>query len=170
MNFEGLQRRAAARSRGAAALEAALPAYFVVFDMLQQDGEELLRLPYRKRRRRLEVLFSARAPSAPWTLCPMATDMAEAGEWLESWTDVSGVEGLVVKNMTQPHRPAARGWTKIRRRDTTEAIPSCGRARPRRPDHRLQHRHRARATRRQDHARTGRPRHRQWWRALRGAP
>ncbi|MCY0932431.1 hypothetical protein OTB20_41080 [Streptomyces sp. H27-H1] len=35
---------------------------------------------------------------------------------------MAGLEGLVVKNMTQPYRPAARSWTKIRRRDTTEAI------------------------------------------------
>ncbi|WP_251064895.1 ATP-dependent DNA ligase [Streptomyces sp. ISL-44] len=52
----------------------------------------------------------------------MTTDAAVAREWLESWTDVPGLEGLVVKNMNQPYRPAARAWTKIRRRDTTEAI------------------------------------------------
>ncbi|MBT2453159.1 ATP-dependent DNA ligase [Streptomyces sp. ISL-43] len=122
LSFEGLQRRAAARSRGAAALAAALPAHFVAFDVLQQDGAELLTLPYRERRRRLEVLFTARALTAPWTLCPMTTDVTTAREWLESWTDVPGLEGLVVKNMNQPYRPAARAWTKIRRRDTTEAI------------------------------------------------
>lgn len=122
LSFEGLQRRAAARSRGAAALAPGLPAHFVAFDVLQQDGTELLTLPYRERRRRLEVLFAARALAAPWTLCPMTTDVTTAREWLESWTDVPGLEGLVVKNMNQPYRPAARAWTKIRRRDTTEAI------------------------------------------------
>ncbi|MCY0927910.1 hypothetical protein OTB20_17160 [Streptomyces sp. H27-H1] len=95
LSFEGLQRRAAARSRGAAALAASLPAHFVVFDVLQQDGEQLLTLPYRERRRRLEVLFSARALTAPWMLCPMTTDVAVAREWLESWTDVAGLEGLL---------------------------------------------------------------------------
>ncbi|MFD9538016.1 ATP-dependent DNA ligase [Streptomyces sp. NPDC060010] len=122
LSFEALQRRAAARARGAPALAARTPAYFVVFDILQADGAELLSLPYRERRRRLEVLFAARGLSAPWTLCPMTTDLAKAREWLESWTDVSGVEGILIKNMSQRYLPNHRGWTKIRRRDTTEAI------------------------------------------------
>lgn len=54
----------------------------------------------------------------------MTTDPHKAREWLEDWTDVTGVEGLVVKAMNQRDRPRARdrAWTKIRRRDTTEAI------------------------------------------------
>ncbi|MCX5078768.1 ATP-dependent DNA ligase (plasmid) [Streptomyces sp. NBC_00513] len=122
LSFEGLQRRAAAGSRTAPGLAASLPAYFVAFDVLMADGVTLLTLPYRERRRRLEVLFAARALTAPWTLCPMTTDVAKAREWLESWTDVSGVEGLVVKGMNQRYLPGFRGWSKIRRRDTTEAI------------------------------------------------
>ncbi|MEU6865497.1 hypothetical protein ABZ924_19895 [Streptomyces sp. NPDC046876] len=47
MSFEALQRRAAARARGArAALGARWPAYFPAFDVLQQEGEELLQRPY----------------------------------------------------------------------------------------------------------------------------
>ncbi|MFD6917278.1 ATP-dependent DNA ligase [Streptomyces virginiae] len=100
------------------------PAFFIAFDALQIDGIELLALPYAERRRRLEVLFAARALTAPWTLCPMTTDPDKAREWLEDWTDVSGVEGLVVKALNQRYRPGARdrAWTKIRRRNTTKAI------------------------------------------------
>ncbi|MDX2394113.1 hypothetical protein NJL88_29445 [Streptomyces sp. DK15] len=79
-------------------MAARLPAYYVAFDLLQQDGTELLTLPQVERRRRLEVLFAARALTAPWTLCPMTTDIAKAREWLETWTDVSGVEGLVIRS------------------------------------------------------------------------
>ncbi|MFF8271393.1 ATP-dependent DNA ligase [Streptomyces sp. NPDC016562] len=122
LSFEAVQRRAAARSRGAAALAAKLPAYFVAFDVLQQDGQELLRLPYADRRARLEDLFTRNALGAPWTLCPMTTDLAKAREWLESWTDVSGVEGILIKPLTSRYHPSYRGWTKIRRRDTTEAV------------------------------------------------
>lgn len=52
------------------------------FDALQVDGTELLALPYSERRRRLEVLFAARALTTPWTLYPMTTDPATAKEWL----------------------------------------------------------------------------------------
>ncbi|MFI8281090.1 RNA ligase family protein [Streptomyces sp. NPDC085929] len=123
LSFEGLQRRAAARARSASALAAKLPAHFVAFDVLQLDGRELLHLPYVERRARLEALFTDHALTAPWTLCPMTTDPAKAREWLDSWTDVSGVEGIVVKPQTSPYMPGHRGaWTKVRRRDTTEAI------------------------------------------------
>ncbi|TDU73518.1 ATP-dependent DNA ligase [Streptomyces sp. KS 21] len=123
LSFEGLQRRAAARARSAPALAAKLPAFFVAFDILQQDGRELLHLPYVERRARLQALFTDHALTAPWTLCPMTTDPAKAREWLESWTDVSGVEGILCKPQTSHYMPGHRGaWTKVRRRDTTEAI------------------------------------------------
>ncbi|MFJ2825651.1 ATP-dependent DNA ligase [Streptomyces toxytricini] len=122
LSFEALQRRAAARGRSAAGLAARWPAYFVAFDVLQQDGVQLLTHPYAQRRALLEELFTTRALTAPWTLCPMTTDLATAREWLESWTDVSGVEGIVIKPLTSSYHPSYRGWTKIRRRDTTEAI------------------------------------------------
>ncbi|MFD0723206.1 ATP-dependent DNA ligase [Streptomyces globosus] len=122
LSFDGLQRRAGARGRTAAALMTSLPAFFIAFDILQQDGTELLRQPYRQRRLRLENLFATHRLAAPWTLCPMTTDLVKAQQWLESWTEVSGLEGIVVKPMHQPYRPGYRGWYKLRRRDTTEAI------------------------------------------------
>ncbi|MGW9368857.1 hypothetical protein ACWGVR_02365 [Streptomyces xanthophaeus] len=43
----------------------------------------------------------------------MTTDPDKAREWLEDWTDVSGVEGILIKNMNQCCRPGARdrAWT-----------------------------------------------------------
>ncbi|MFJ4776387.1 hypothetical protein [Streptomyces sp. NPDC088762] len=53
----------------------------------------------------------------------MTTDPAKAREWLELWTDVSGVEGILCKPLTSRYMPGSRGgWTKVRRRDTIEAI------------------------------------------------
>ncbi|MEU9146720.1 ATP-dependent DNA ligase [Streptomyces sp. NPDC048349] len=122
LSFEGLQRRTAARGRTARGLAASLPVFFIAFDVLQQDGIELLRHPYRQRRLRLEALFTAHRLSKPWTLCPMTTDLIKAQHWLESWTEISGIEGIVVKAMNQPYRPGYRGWHKLKHRDTTEAI------------------------------------------------
>ncbi|MFD6917367.1 ATP-dependent DNA ligase [Streptomyces virginiae] len=122
LSFEALQRRAATRARGAAVLAARWPAYFVAFDLLQHDGQELLTRPYAERRALLENLFSEHTLTTPWTLVPQTTDLATAREWLESWTDVSGVEGILIKPLNGRYLPGYRGWTKIRRRDTTEAI------------------------------------------------
>lgn len=52
----------------------------------------------------------------------MTTDLAKAREWLQSRTEVSGVEGILIKPLTSRYLPGYRGWTKIRRRDTAEAI------------------------------------------------
>ncbi|MFI5867314.1 ATP-dependent DNA ligase [Streptomyces sp. NPDC051546] len=122
LSFEALQRRAAARGRTAAALATKTPAFFIAFDALQISGTSLLTLSYAERRRRLEVLFAAHQLASPWTLCPQTTDPATAREWMEEWTDVPGVEGLVLKNLNQRYLPGVRGWTKIRRRDTSEAV------------------------------------------------
>ncbi|MFD5066164.1 ATP-dependent DNA ligase [Streptomyces sp. NPDC058394] len=122
LSFEALQRRAAARARGARALAARWPAYFIAFDLLQRDGQELLARPDAERRAQLENLFAEHALTAPWTLVPQTTDQAKAREWLESWTDVSGVEGILVKPLNGRYQPGYRGWTKIRRRDSAEAI------------------------------------------------
>ncbi|MGW3327581.1 hypothetical protein [Streptomyces virginiae] len=37
----------------------------------------------------------------------MTTDPDKAREWLEDWTDVSGIDGILVKNMSQGFLPLA---------------------------------------------------------------
>ncbi|MFG2622546.1 hypothetical protein ACGFXC_33525 [Streptomyces sp. NPDC048507] len=126
MSFDGLQRRAAAGARTAAGLASALPAYFVAFDVLKLDGRELLRVPYRDRRTVLEKLFTDHALTAPWTLCPATRDLATAREWLTTWTEVSGVEGLLWRDFGVGHLTAVgrRECSPVVsvRRDTTRVI------------------------------------------------
>ncbi|MCX4632659.1 hypothetical protein [Streptomyces sp. NBC_01443] len=120
LSFEALQRRAAARARGAAGLAARWPAHFVAFDVLQPDGQELLNRPYKERRALLEQLFTDHALTAPWTLCSLTTDLAKVRQWLETWTDVARVEGIVVKPLTSRYLPPYRGWSVDR------TMPSIG--------------------------------------------
>ncbi|WP_331734934.1 ATP-dependent DNA ligase (plasmid) [Streptomyces sp. NBC_01166] len=121
LSFTALQRRATA-GRNARVLAAEMPAHFIAFDVLQSDGQELLDEPFARRREVLEDLFTSYRLAPPWTLCPSTTDPAIADEWLYEWTDVPGVEGVVVKSLTGRYRPGVRGWTKVRRRNTTEAL------------------------------------------------
>ncbi|MFF8280665.1 hypothetical protein ACF05T_32110 [Streptomyces lateritius] len=118
LSFEALQRRASAGGRAVEQLCGALPAHFIAFDDLQIEGRELLTELYDRRRTVLEGLFAEYELTPPWTLCPMTTDVVVAQEWLESWTEVEGVEGLVIKGRSQRHLPSARGWFKIRCRPT----------------------------------------------------
>ncbi|MGW0467646.1 ATP-dependent DNA ligase [Streptomyces sp. NPDC003027] len=121
-SFEALQRRAVSGGRTATRLAAEAPAHFIAFVVLQIDGQELLHVPYGERRARLERPFADHGLSAPWTLCPETTDVATAQEWLTSWTQVPGVEGLVIRGSGQRYLPGARALYKVRRRDTTEAV------------------------------------------------
>ncbi|WP_327372346.1 ATP-dependent DNA ligase [Streptomyces sp. NBC_01217] len=113
LSFEALQRRASSGGRTAHQLAEAMPAHFIAFDVLQIDAQELLTEPYEHRRAVLEGLFTDHGLTAPWTLCPTTTDPAIAKELMTSWTDVSGVEGLVIKGLGQRSRPGVRGWFKI---------------------------------------------------------
>ncbi|WP_274563587.1 hypothetical protein [Streptomyces spiramyceticus] len=109
LSFEALQRRASSGGRTRAQLAAAMPAHFIAFDVLQKDGQELVNEPYERRRAVLEGLFTEHGLTPPWTLCPMTTDLAVAQEWLESWTEVQGVERLAIKGLGQRYMCGARG-------------------------------------------------------------
>ncbi|MGK5627967.1 ATP-dependent DNA ligase [Streptomyces sp. URMC 123] len=87
-------------ARSVAQLAEALPAHFVAFDVLQIDGRELLTAPYEHHRATLENLFTEHKLAPPWTLCPMTSDPVLAQEWLTSWTDVPGVEGVLWPGFT----------------------------------------------------------------------
>ena len=95
------------------------PAHLVAFDVLQVDGSELLAAPLAERRAVLVAALADRPPQL--TVCPQTTDAEVAREWLDAWTD-QGLEGLVIKSLTGTYQPGRRGWRKLRRRHTTEAI------------------------------------------------
>ncbi|MBN0044578.1 hypothetical protein JS756_10740 [Streptomyces actuosus] len=94
----------------------------MVFDVLQVNGEELLRSPYGERSARLEALLAEYELTVPWTLCPETSDVAVAREWPTARTEVPGIEGLIIRGGEQRYLPGARALVKLRRRDTTEAV------------------------------------------------
>lgn len=116
-SFALLQRRVAAGSPVREAYKH--PAHLVTFDLLQKDGTDLLDRPLTERRTALATALADAPPQL--TVCPQTTDPAEAREWLDAWT-AQGVEGLVIKPLTGRYQPGRRGWRKLRRRHTTEAI------------------------------------------------
>jgi ATP-dependent DNA ligase len=88
------------------------PTRFIAFDLLAHDDEELLELPQRERRARLEAVVEK-----PLDLTPTTTDPDGAQEWLE------GAEGVVAKQLDAPYRPGERkGMLKIKRIRTIDAV------------------------------------------------
>jgi bifunctional non-homologous end joining protein LigD len=109
-SFTALAERMHVRDpRRAAQLAATLPVTYMVFDLLRYDGEELLALPYARRRERLEELDL----SGPhWMVPPVFFD----GPATEDAARENRLEGLVAKRLDTPYVPGLRSpdWIKIK--------------------------------------------------------
>ncbi|MEV4416190.1 RNA ligase family protein [Catellatospora sp. NPDC049609] len=117
-SFSLLGRRITA-GRGLADEARRRPAHFVAFDLLQVSGQNIMGLPLRRRRQRLERLL-ANTP-LELTLCPQSRDPADAQTWLSDWS-AAGIEGVVIKPLDKPYLPGQGGWHKLRARTTSEAV------------------------------------------------
>ena len=91
-------------------MAAAAPVTYLVFDLLEWDGESLLGLPYAQRRERLEALGLAgeRWVPTPWFRGGGAVVLAASRD--------NGLEGIVAKRLDAPYRPGLRGpdWRKVK--------------------------------------------------------
>ncbi|GIE81985.1 hypothetical protein Aph02nite_79350 [Actinoplanes philippinensis] len=118
-SFSLLQRRLTA-GRRIAEVAGKYPAHLVAFDILRDGrGTELLDQPLSVRRAKLERMLRAAPPQL--VICPQTTDHAVAQGWLQDLA-VAGVEGVVIKQVSDRYRPGAKSWTKARARDTTEYV------------------------------------------------
>jgi ATP-dependent DNA ligase len=89
------------------------PAAFVAFDLLAEEDEVLMELPYAERRGRL-----LGAVGKPIEVTPAIDDREAAGGWL---TGVS--EGVVAKEAASPYKPGERvGMCKIKRVRTADLV------------------------------------------------
>lgn len=86
-----------------------IPIVFVAFDLLNCDGESLLRTPYSGRRERLEALD---LHGEAWQTSPRFDD----GEALMAVMVDRGWEGVVAKKLRGSYRPGQRGWVKVKNR------------------------------------------------------
>jgi ATP-dependent DNA ligase len=89
------------------------PAAFVAFDLLAEDDEVLMELPYTERRARLEAVVEA-----PVQLTPMVDDGDAAGAWLTGRS-----EGVIAKLADAEYRPGERSaMKKIKRVRTADVV------------------------------------------------
>jgi bifunctional non-homologous end joining protein LigD len=111
-SFQSLQSRMglAHSPARAARLAARDPVHLVVFDVLHLAGRPLLRLPWARRRARLEDL----ALHGPHWSTPAA--LVGHGEQALRATREHGLEGLVCKRLDSVYEPGvrSRAWIKIR--------------------------------------------------------
>ena len=110
--FDALQQRIHPAESRVKRLAEETPARFVAFDLLEQDGKQLLDEPFARRRELLEGLVKE-----PVGLTPRTLDRGEAEPWLQ------GAEGVIAKELDAPYRPGERkGMVKVKRVRTIDSV------------------------------------------------
>lgn len=109
--FSQLQRRLN-RKRPSAKLITDVPARLLVYDLLEQGGEDLREQPLRERRSRLQTMLKTHP--GPWQLSPTlsAADWDRRAE-LRAQARSHGAEGLMLKRLDSPYpggRPRGLWW------------------------------------------------------------
>ena len=116
-DFGELQRRLGLAGARADAETRRRPVQLVVFDLLRAEGVDLLDMPLRDRRERLEALL----PTAPGVQRTLHTaDRTVAERWLDALPP--GTDGVVAKREGSPYRPGRRDWVKVRRERRADAV------------------------------------------------
>lgn len=118
-DFGRLQQRMHVRSPGPELL-ARVPVSLYVFDVLEVDGERLVREPYDARRERLLALGLDAAAGV--AVPPSYTDLA--GEQLLEVAREHGLEGIVAKRRASRYEPGRRStaWVKTALLTTQEVV------------------------------------------------
>jgi ATP-dependent DNA ligase len=119
LDFGGLQMRLHPAASRVAKLAKAAPTSFVAFDLLAARGKNLMKLPQRERRARLEKLLP-RFPK-PLYLTPMTTDAQRARDWLDRF-EGAGLDGVVVKPAGATYQPGRRAMIKVKHARTADCV------------------------------------------------
>jgi len=94
-------------------LAAETPAFYVAFDVLELDGQDLMGSPFAERRERLESL-----DLGPVQLTPATDDVGSAGQWLTGTS-----EGVMAKRADARYLPGERkAMVKIKRLRTADCV------------------------------------------------
>jgi len=82
---------------------------YVVFDVLELDGQPTTHMPFQWRRQLLQGL---EPHDRHWQTSAVFDD----GEALFTVAREQGLEGVVAKRLRDPYRPCERGWVKVKNR------------------------------------------------------
>jgi len=118
--FQALQpRMQLANEKEIARLAAASPARLVVFDLLREGSENLMGLPMRDRRRRLEQRFRGRANKRI-----VISESSRSARGMIGKAKRQGWEGMIAKQLDAPYRPGARSrsWLKLKLQHRAEFV------------------------------------------------
>lgn len=119
LSFEVLQLRLHPAESRVRKLAAATPAEFILFDILDLDGQRIEDQPQGERRAALERFF-ADNPSEGVRLSPATTRRATALRWLEK--SGGALDGVIAKRLDLPYRHGERAMIKVKQRRTADCV------------------------------------------------
>lgn len=119
LSFEALQLRLHPAESRVRKLANATPAELMAFDLLELDGESLMRLPLAERRDRLERFFE-RNRTAGLRLSPMTRRRDIALSWLKR--SGGALDGVIAKRCDLPYRPGERAMVKVKQQRTADCV------------------------------------------------
>ncbi len=127
LDFDALQLRLHPAESRIRKLAAEIPASFVAFDLLAEDGEDLRSAPLAERRSRLSVILPDEASEhlpvglTAVLLTPQTEDPEEAAGWFERLERI-GLDGVVAKRADQRYVPGQRVMVKVKHRRTADCV------------------------------------------------
>jgi DNA ligase 1 len=101
------------RKHGIEAASQQVPVRFYVFDLLVQEGESLLALPFAERRRRLREVVPQDDELIRLTTITETSDPAVVQELHEGFL-AEGLEGAVVKKADSIYQSGRKGWSWVK--------------------------------------------------------
>jgi ATP-dependent DNA ligase len=133
LSFDELQLRLHPAESRVRKLAAEIPATLILFDLLEDGGEDLAPKPLSERRDRLvglcDRLHVGRAPvrleeldpGPDLLLTPWTDDVDVAARWFADEAGL-GQDGIVAKREDQRYQPGVRGWVKVKHRRTADCV------------------------------------------------
>ena len=101
LSFDTLQQRIHPAASRVAMLARTTPAIYLVFDLLRENGADIVELALRERRVRLERFAAAFPPAGALRLSPVTTDRAVVDVW---FARVGGaLDGVIAKRTDRPY-------------------------------------------------------------------
>jgi ATP-dependent DNA ligase len=120
LSFDALQQRIHPAASRVAMLAKKTPAWYLIFDLLDEDGHDLVDLPLSERRARLET-FARQFDGETLRLSPATRDRAVVDDW---FARVGGaLDGVIAKRADAPYASGTRdAAVKVKRTRTADCV------------------------------------------------
>ena len=111
LDFDALQLRIHPAASRVKLLSREIPASIVFFDLLSEGDRDLRAMPFKDRRRILELLLSSAAP--PIHLTPATSESSLAADWFRRF-EGAGLDGVIAKPVSGTYEPNKRMMLKVK--------------------------------------------------------